>query len=71
MHSLEEFFGYLYHLNTEEEPENPDYPKDPRFREKFGPRGVKARRAPIGGRISRPLPDPLRPGTIVNDSAHT
>jgi arylsulfatase len=40
MHGFDEFFGNLYHLNAEEEPENPDYPKDPRFREKFGPRGV-------------------------------
>src|SRR5882672_7068747 len=40
MHGFDEFFGNLYHLNAEEEPENPDYPKDPKFREKFGPRGV-------------------------------
>ena len=39
-HGFDEFFGSLYHLNAEEEPENPDYPKDPAFREKFGPRGV-------------------------------
>ena len=39
-HGFDEFFGNLYHLNAEEEPENPDYPKDPRFKEKFGPRGV-------------------------------
>ncbi|VGO17868.1 Arylsulfatase [Pontiella desulfatans] len=37
---FDEFFGNLYHLNAEEEPENEDYPKDPAFREKFGPRGV-------------------------------
>jgi arylsulfatase A-like enzyme len=37
---FEEFFGNLYHLNAEEEPENPDYPQDPAFKEKFGPRGV-------------------------------
>ncbi|MEM7176889.1 MAG: arylsulfatase [Pseudomonadota bacterium] len=37
---FDEFFGNLYHLNAEEEPENPDYPKDPAFRERFGPRGV-------------------------------
>jgi arylsulfatase A-like enzyme len=35
-----EFFGNLYHLNAEEEPENVDYPKDPNFKKKFGPRGV-------------------------------
>jgi arylsulfatase A-like enzyme len=39
-HGFDEFFGNLYHLNAEEEPENPDYPKDPTFKEKFGPRGV-------------------------------
>ena len=39
-HGFDEFFGNLYHLNAEEEPEHPDYPKDPRFKEKFGPRGV-------------------------------
>ncbi|PCH66684.1 MAG: arylsulfatase [Rhodobacteraceae bacterium] len=37
---FDEFFGNLYHLNAEEEPENVDYPKDPEFRKKFGPRGV-------------------------------
>ena len=39
-HGFDEFFGNLYHLNAEEEPENPDYPKDPNFRKNFGPRGV-------------------------------
>jgi len=39
-HGFDEFFGNLYHLNTEEEPENPDYPKNPEFRKRFGPRGV-------------------------------
>ena len=39
-HGFDEFIGNLYHLNAEEEPEHPDYPKDPAFREKFGPRGV-------------------------------
>ena len=39
-HGFDEFFGNLYHLNAEEEPENPDYPKDPEFRKTFGPRGV-------------------------------
>ena len=39
-HGFDEFFGNLYHLNAEEEPENPNYPKDPAFRKKFGPRGV-------------------------------
>src|SRR5215471_123544 len=39
-HGFDEFFGNLYHLNAEEEPENVDYPKDPAFRKRFGPRGV-------------------------------
>ncbi|GAA0784123.1 MULTISPECIES: arylsulfatase [Pseudomonadati] len=39
-HGFDEFLGNLYHLNAEEEPENIDYPKDPEFRKKFGPRGV-------------------------------
>ena len=39
-HGFDEFFGNLYHLNAEEEPEHEDYPKDPRFKERFGPRGV-------------------------------
>jgi arylsulfatase len=45
-HGFDEFFGNLYHLNAEEEPENPDYPADlvmadgRTFKEAFGPRGV-------------------------------
>jgi arylsulfatase len=39
-HGFDEFFGNLYHLNAEEEPELPDYPKDPKFKAAFGPRGV-------------------------------
>jgi arylsulfatase A-like enzyme len=39
-HGFDEFFGNLYHLNAEEEPEDPDYPKDPEYKKKFGPRGV-------------------------------
>ena len=45
-HGFDEFFGNLYHLNAEEEPEHPDYPNDfvfpdgTPFKEKFGPRGV-------------------------------
>ena len=39
-HGFDEFYGNLYHLNAEEEPENVDYPKDPAFAKKFGPRGV-------------------------------
>ena len=40
MHGFDEFFGSLYHLNAEDEPENADYPRDPEFRRQFGPRGV-------------------------------
>jgi arylsulfatase A-like enzyme len=42
-HGFDEFYGNLYHLNAEEEPEHPDYPKEkdyPNFRKNFGPRGV-------------------------------
>ena len=39
-HGFDEFFGNLYHLNAEEEPENVDYPRDPEFRRRYGPRGV-------------------------------
>ena len=40
VHGFDEFFGNLYHLNAEEEPETYYYPKDPSFRKKYGPRGV-------------------------------
>ena len=40
VNGFDEFFGNLYHLNAEEEPELPDYPKDPAYKAKFGPRGV-------------------------------
>ena len=39
-HGFDEFYGNLYHLNAEEEPETYYYPKDPEFRKKYGPRGV-------------------------------
>ena len=39
-HGFDEFYGNLYHLNAEEEPEHVDYPKDPEFKKKYGPRGV-------------------------------
>ena len=48
-HGFDEFFGNLYHLNAEEEPENEDYPDDPAFRKKFGPRGVIKSFAEAGG----------------------
>jgi arylsulfatase A-like enzyme len=40
VHGFDEFFGNLYHLNAEEEPEQPDYPKAPEFSAMFGPRGM-------------------------------
>ena len=43
VHGFDEFFGNLYHLNAEEDPEDPDYPEKhgfEQFRERFGPRGV-------------------------------
>src|SRR5262245_3346436 len=40
VHGFDEFYGNLYHLNAEEEPEDFNYPTNPAFREKFGPRGV-------------------------------
>jgi arylsulfatase len=48
-HGFDEFLGNLYHLNAEEEPEHEDYPKDPEFLKKFGPRGVISSTA--GGEI--------------------
>src|SRR6185369_10297295 len=62
VHGFDEFFGNLYHLNAEEEPEYPDYPKDPNFRKKFGPRGVLKCKAsdkddttvdPVFGKVGR------------------
>jgi arylsulfatase len=40
VHGFDEFFGNLYHLSSEEEPENVDYPQSPEFRARFGPRGM-------------------------------
>src|SRR6185503_7362347 len=45
VHGFDKFFGNLYHLNAEEEPEHADYPKDPAFKAKYGPRGVLKCRA--------------------------
>jgi arylsulfatase len=62
VHGFDEFFGNLYHLNAEEEPEYADYPKDPEFRKRFGPRGVLRCRAtdkddptvdPVFGKVGR------------------
>jgi arylsulfatase len=57
VHGFDEFLGNLYHLNAEEEPEDFNYPRAPKFAELFGPRGVlrcKASRAPPEFRCSSP-----------------
>ncbi len=54
-HGFDEFFGNLYHLNAEEEPEDLDYPKDPNFRKQFGPRGVLDCTADGGCKDTGPL----------------
>lgn len=67
-HGFDEFYGNLYHLNAEEEPEQPDYPKDPEFRKKFGPRGVIHSFA--GGKIEDTGPlTKKRMETIDDDTA--
>ena len=55
VNGFDEFFGNLYHLNAEEEPELPDYPKDPAYRAKFGPRGVLQCKATDRGRSRRSI----------------
>ena len=40
VHGFDEFYGILYHLNAMEEPYEPDYPKTPEFRVRFGPRNI-------------------------------
>src|SRR5471032_2740233 len=55
VHGFDEFYGNLYHLNAEEEPEDPDYPKMPGFHEKFGPRGMLRCRAT---NVDDPTDDP-------------
>lgn len=49
MHGFDEFYGNLYHLNAEEEPETYYYPKDPEFKKKYGPRGVIKSSMSAGG----------------------
>jgi arylsulfatase A-like enzyme len=55
VNGFDEFFGNLYHLNAEEEPEFPDYPKDPAFKAQWGPRGVLDCRA---ADVDDPTEDP-------------
>ena len=71
MHGFDEFYGNLYHLNAEEEPELPDYPKEadfPNFRNRFGPRGVMDCKA---SNVDDPTVDPRfgRVGKqVINDT---
>jgi len=64
VHGFDEFFGNLYHLNAEEEPENEDYPQNPEFRKQFGPRGVHGSPSrgepPSRGRRRPPPADVIR-----------
>jgi arylsulfatase len=68
-HGFDEFFGNLYHLNAEEEPENEDYPKDPAFKKKFGPRGVI--RSKAGGAIEDTGPLTKKRMETVDDEMNT
>jgi arylsulfatase len=68
-HGFDEFYGNLYHLNAEEEPELPDYPKDPEFRKKFGPRGVIHSFA--GGKIEDTGPLTKKRMETIDDDAAT
>ena len=66
-HGFDEFYGNLYHLNAEDEPEHPDYPKDPEFLEKFGPRGVIHSYA--DGRIEDTGPLSMKRMETIDDDA--
>jgi arylsulfatase A-like enzyme len=68
-HGFDEFLGNLYHLNGEEEPENPDYPKNPEFKKKYGPRGVLKVRA--GGKIQDTGPLTRKRMETVDDEVTT
>ena len=62
VHGFDEFFGNLYHLNAEEEPEQRTYPRDPEFKKKFGPRGVLQLQGDRQGRPDRATPASGRVG---------
>jgi len=72
VNGFDEFYGNLYHLNAEEEPELPDYPKDPAYLAKFGPRGVLKCKATA---VDDPTDDPrfgkVGKQTIVDTGALT
>jgi arylsulfatase len=67
-HGFDEFFGNLYHLNAEEEPETYYYPKNPEFRKKYGPRGVLHSWA--GGRIEDTGPLTTKRMETIDDEIH-
>ena len=58
-HGFDEFFGNLYHLNAEEEPENPDYPEEPRVQEEVRAARGDQVAAPTA-RVDRPSRTPVR-----------
>jgi arylsulfatase len=62
VHGFDEYSGVLYHLNALEEPENVDYPKDPEFFKKFGPRDVLHSVATTKTDPDRPAGRPIRAG---------
>jgi arylsulfatase len=64
-HGFDEFLGNLYHLNAEEEPEHEDYPKDPEFRKRYGPRGVI--RSSADGKIEDTGPLTRKRMEVVDD----
>ena len=67
VNGFDEFFGNLYHLNAEEEPELPNYPKDPAYRAKFGPRGVlRCRATDRDDPTIDPRPVPGSAGKVVS-----
>src|SRR6266446_3087050 len=69
VHGFDEFFGNLYHLNAEDEPEHPDYPKNPTFRAQFGPRGDMNTNWEGGYRVPAMVrwPGLVPPRTEIND----
>jgi arylsulfatase len=68
-HGFDEFFGNLYHLNAEEEPETYYYPKDPDFKKKYGPRGVLHTYA--GGKIEDTGPLSTKRMETIDDEIHS
>ncbi|GJD65690.1 arylsulfatase [Methylobacterium frigidaeris] len=68
-HGFDEFFGNLYHLNAEEDPENHFYPQSPEFRKRFGPRGVL--RTSVDGRIEDTGPLTRKRMETIDDETST